>query len=511
MSGGYRPLMQADDQPASSNINDSDSDTDDDHLPSHHNRHEPSSALDSRGAFFTHPPVLRLLSVFLLVSVVVLVAVSLARPMFWEDVRILLLRLLLFPQDCVSLAAAGFSTSTEPHASPSATSSPLPTPSSSSLSSAFPNYTVIAPWADRWPPPDDDLRCVVVTLWGGTSASLAEEFQDNWPGKEQNFFVPLKNHTDHVIFYTVWPHNAHQQLTDFANGFGWKRLEGDARSIIPFVKRRGNFTLRSEGDEYVTPQGVRVLLFPIIGGFPEWLLNDAGLLERPDWLACAKQRWSVEYALYSGAMFNAQILSHPLLSAYDYYMKMDLDIRFMKEVPFSPFHVMQERGCVLFHTQWIKEDLFHDEDCSADIDLSALEWAAAHNITPAALGRGWFHGTRGYMSAASQHAPHISPALSSGLVILLTCTVCARGRYGNLIGGWLGFLRSPENLSLLRHLHDSPRYSGYYQHRWTDQPAYAVMLGMWYDISDEEARGEVRTPYICDYIGWRYDQVFNHY
>jgi hypothetical protein len=84
-------------------------------------------------------------------------------------------------------------------------------------------------------------------------------------------------------------------------------------------------------------------------------------------------------------------------------------------------------------------------------------------------------------------------------------------RYGNLVAGWLGFLRSPENLSLLRHLQDSSRYPGYWQHRWGDQPGYALMLGMWYNISDDEARGQVRTQHICDLIQWRYDSVFDHY
>ena len=269
----------------------------------------------------------------------------------------------------------------------------------------FSNYTVSPFWAARYPTPLSDLRGVVVSVWAGDAPSLREEFQRGWPLKEANFLSLIANHSDHIIFYTVWPKRGRQPLQEMAGQFGWQLLEGEQRTILPFVRARGNFSLQSEGDEYVSPKGVHILLYPIIVSFPHWLTVDAGLLERRDWGVCANNGWSLEYELYSGAMFNHRVLSHPLLSAYDFYLKMDLDIEVPNPIPYSPFVAMAEQGCVWMHTEWLESGRSHDQDCSAEADLAGLEWATrTGHYPPAALGTDWWHGKVGYYYGTPKHS-----------------------------------------------------------------------------------------------------------
>ena len=295
-----------------------------------------------------------------------------------------------------------------------------------------------------------------------------------WPRREELFLAPLKDHCDQLIFYTVYPINDHRTLLQLAHNFSWLAQYGQDRLIIPRLRRHTNFTLNSEGDEFITPLGVHVLLFPIIMSFPTWLAEDAGLLERDDWNYCFEHHFPLDYELFSGAIFNHRILAHPILAAYDYYLKMDFDVLFHERVPFSPFHFMRQEGCVWLHTQFVKGL----EDCTLNADHAALEWAKLTGHQPASGSSEFFHLTSGYY-------------------------------YGNLVGGWMGYLRAPENLDLMFYLENNKRYPGYYKHRWGDQPAYSIMLGMWYNITDEQASGRASVQAICDLSRWR-GSVFTH-
>ena len=356
---------------------------------------------------------------------------------------------------------------------------PSLSPPSASPVSVFSNYSVPAEYAARWPVPVDSMRGVVVSLWAGTSGDLWSEFINLWPSREQHFFVPMRDHCDHIIFYTVWPTNSHKAVMDAGAALGWKSLHGENRTVIPAVQKRGNFTLESEGDEFLTVGGVHVLLFPIIMTFPYWLTVDAGLLEQDDWHRCVGMKWSLDYELYSGTIFIHRILSHPILSGYDYYIKLDLDVRFNKPIPMSPFLVMQQHQCVWLHSKFIDYSVFHDEDCAKGAYEAAMAWAESTGHVAISKDTQFFHHQNGYY-------------------------------YGNFIGGWLGYLRAPQNLHLMHYLENSPQHPGYFRHRWGDQPPYSSMLGMWYNLSDEEATGVHETQAVCDLTSWRTTLVFEH-
>ena len=54
-------------------------------------------------------------------------------------------------------------------------------------------------------------------------------------------------------------------------------------------------------------------------------------------------------------------------------------------------------------------------------------------------------------------------------------------------------------------------YLGYFQHRWTDQPVYGAMLGMWHNLSDREVSGQEQPHAVCNLVGWRHGRVMEHY
>ena len=236
------------------------------------------------------------------------------------------------------------------------------------------------------------------------------------------------------------------------------------------------FPLRlSTGTEFQTPSGLRVLLYPVAFNLPQWLVNgdvDALDMHRQHWHHCYGKAWSLDYELYSGAVWTWPLLSHRLMPAYDFVLKQDLDIEWTARPPESPFLLMQRQQCVMLHSQFRRRV----EDCNADADLSALQWAAQRQHVPASNGSQFFHLSNGYM-------------------------------YANVLGGWLGFFTSPHALSLLRHLWESPDWPGYFQHRWTDQPAWSLLLGMFYNVSDacmlNEEQSTQPCPAVCDLTAWR--------
>ena len=60
-------------------------------------------------------------------------------------------------------------------------------------------------------------------------------------------------------------------------------------------------------------------------------------------------------------------------------------------------------------------------------------------------------------------------------------------------------------------MEESQQHPGYWKHRWTDQPVYVVMLGMWYNLTEREARSHDPHPAICNLASWRGQGVFVHY
>jgi len=164
---------------------------------------------------------------------------------------------------------------------------------------------------------------------------------------------------------------------------------------------------------------------------------------------------------------------------YDYYLKFDLDNRFEQTViPYSPFRMMQERGCIFLHSEFIQGS----DECARKTYPSAYRtadhWAREYHTILASNSSLWFQFKKGFF-------------------------------FGNFISGWLGWLRSEENRSLMHYLYQDETIAGYFQHRWTDQPIWLLMLGTFYSLTDEEVIGGI-SPLICDLSQWKRSGLFVH-
>ena len=143
-------------------------------------------------------------------------------------------------------------------------------------------------------------------------------------------------------------------------------------------------------------------------------------------------------------MFTHQLIFHPILRGYDYFIKHDLDV-WWRRLQASPslFQSMQQQGCVFMHTFYNG----YGSDCGLDAPEVVEDWAnRTYGIRPASYGNRWWKGTDYF--------------------------------YGNLLGGWLGWMRSEENRQLADFMYEDPTTPGYFKHRWGDQPPYPKSLGM---------------------------------
>ena len=358
---------------------------------------------------------------------------------------------------------------------------PLPTASTPSLTltSHIPprapphpaTYTPPPFHSTRWPPPTPPtgLRGVVLSLYTGYSYGQDDWLRRFWPDNERHFFAPFADHVHWVLFYLRWPGLARDALRQSMtqpepNAWNWRLLPDAERVIIP---PHTDWPLTSKGEEYLTPLGAHVLLMPLIVNMPVHLAADPGKLDLEGWTVCGGHPWDMDYIMYSGAAYVHQMLSHPVLRSYDYYVKMDLDNHWHTTPPESPHALMARRGCM-----WMHSNKGGPEDCGIDAYDAAHTWATERNVIPQSEGQIFMH-VEQYGNFA-----------------------------GNFLGGWLGWLTSEENLDFAKFLYEDARYPGYFQRRWGDQPPYVVMLGMFHNLTVDEFVGHAGTT-VCDLEEWR--------
>ena len=296
------------------------------------------------------------------------------------------------------------------------------------------------------------VRGAVVSLFTPHQSELGDIFPDN----DRNFFSTMADHSDLILFYIIYPYDSEaevhsvlqeklhcSELTDRGSLGSRNASSSDlyARLQHPAMQ----FPQRLEGiREFLSPLGTHIITVPIAVHLPRWLAADPANLMRPDWLGCHGARRSLEYNLFSGSVFSHQLLFHPILRGYDYWIKHDLDVHW-KNTPPAPsiFQSMQQQGCVWMHTEYNG----YGTDCGLDAPEVVEDWAErAYGRKPASYGTTWW-GSTDYF-------------------------------YGNLLGGWLGWYRSEENRQLADFMYEDPTRPAYFTHRWGDQPPYAKSLGM---------------------------------
>ena len=382
--------------------------------------------------------------------------------------------------------------------------SPLRTPTALT----FLNYTVAPHLHSRWPVPYpgnthrtrsdaethgasdafarhspgrfSSTRGAVISLY---TSSQREWLSRNFHANAATFFEPMSEHADWLLFYPLYPTDVSRELHDLLTSLNASLITDPSTtaSTHPSSDLYGRLReLQYPHDlaavrEYLTAGGVHVITVAVVINLPQYLAEDAGLLLRADWMTCWGIRWDMDYALYSGAVFPTQLMVHDVLVGYDLFLKLDLDVRITQRMALSPFHRMAAQQCVYLHAEYRDRV----EDCGLDAPDAVAAWAAAHGAVPAANATRWFWSTDYY--------------------------------WGNFMGGWLGWMRSPQNVDLSRHLYEDRERSGYFRRRWGDQPSVVKMLGMWYRLGEDEVRGvsEGVGP-VCDLTKERKDGVIVH-
>ena len=327
------------------------------------------------------------------------------------------------------------------------------------------------------------VRGAIISLYTPNQHDhLVHRFKVN----DELFYGPHSSHSDVIIFYTVYPDNADWQLHVDLTSLGCRELTNtssltsrhpDISDIYARLRHPTiDFSLEMASiREFITPHAAHIITVPIAANLPQHLNRDPGRLQRPGWMSCFGQSWSMGYILFSGAVFSSKIVLHPILRGYDYFIKMDLDIRFLQPAPApSLFHSMHNQSCVWMHSHYSTRQ----EDCGLDAGEAVEAWAAEHNTSPASHNTTWWKSLDYF--------------------------------YGNFVGGWLGWVRSVENRQLATYLYENERHPGYFQHRWTDQPPFAKMLGMWFSVADKDVRGQPRPTaeqqthsQVCDFSALR--------
>eukprot|EP00516_Mucochytrium_quahogii_P000100 CAMPEP_0203758802 /NCGR_PEP_ID=MMETSP0098-20131031/11648_1 /ASSEMBLY_ACC=CAM_ASM_000208 /TAXON_ID=96639 /ORGANISM=" , Strain NY0313808BC1" /LENGTH=397 /DNA_ID=CAMNT_0050651407 /DNA_START=107 /DNA_END=1300 /DNA_ORIENTATION=- len=186
------------------------------------------------------------------------------------------------------------------------------------------------------------------------------------------------------------------------------------------------------------------------------------VLSNTEFPHCVGKDWSPAYALYSGMVFTYNILQLPLLSRFKYFVKVDMDIKFLR--PMLDLSVdLVKRKCVVAHTQ------LSPNECEVGA-LKTLRTYVKNN-------------------------PELGPARSASQ------PWCKREElenmfYGNFVAYSTELVLSERVAKLSRALFHN--YSIAYFNRWGDQAQIMLYLCYEYNIPDIK-----HDPLICNYENTR--------
>ena len=219
--------------------------------------------------------------------------------------------------------------------------------------------------------------------------------------------------------------------------------------LLPYINLQ-NLPQPGEALSWQHRSGVPFMLQPLrIEPPPEYSRNasESGTSASSRQARCIDRTWPLEYALYSGAFFVAQLLWQPLLGRADFYVKLDVDIDFTRVFPYDIGAVLAAVPAVhVAHT-----GLFSSSDCERGVlpELRAyrdqISRGQGEHVLP-------FQGRMSSWCYASRLPP------MHGIV------------YGNFVAFRSAWMRSKHVQSLSRHLYYQAS-SGYFLSRWGDQVA----------------------------------------
>jgi len=220
---------------------------------------------------------------------------------------------------------------------------------------------------------------------------------------------------------------------------------------------------------FTTPLGVEVMLQAIIVDLPRYYLNN------PVVPTCDNRSWSLSYSLYSGAVFSYHMLHLPVLSKFDYFIKLDTDIEFVTEWPFDVGEDMAKRGCTMMHSA-----IEGSNDCEDGALEAVLAFSEDNEVAPPKSANYSWCNENGEGKKASVYI------------------------FGNFMGYSTKFLLDPHIQALSEYMYEYWE-DGYLAHRWGDQAPFVMYVCYLLDIPD--LRNDAQ---VCDYSEYR-NKVFYHH
>jgi len=210
-------------------------------------------------------------------------------------------------------------------------------------------------------------------------------------------------------------------------------------------------------EEYTPPSGVgRIFLANYEVPYPQYIVEHPEILKEDQ---VGRQCQAPPSYIQGTRFYTNEFFHFSILSEYDYWAKIDLDIVFNKTIPFNMLHDMKIRGALFAHTAEYLP--LGDPVCAKGITNATSSFVTDMNAKRASGGSSWLNDSSW------------SNICSAGIPAM---EVDADRYYTNFILGDTRFFQSEPVLELARYLTEFQ--PGFHRYRWTDQVYYHTALGM---------------------------------
>ena len=205
---------------------------------------------------------------------------------------------------------------------------------------------------------------------------------------------------------------------------------------------------------------------PIVAGLPEYYLR-ANYTPVP---YCYGTTWSFDYAFWSGAVTTYHVLHLAIIKHFDFLFKIDLDVRYYKNVP---------------------HEFFDSDIDECDVVYTALKYQTDCERNTLEAMKLFF--SQGYEASERSFAEEILAKSTWDFMYF----------YGNFVGLSTKMLLSPGSKRLANFLYEE--YSdGYFKFRWGDQAPMVAFTSYYLKMTDA-----VKSEKTCDRSFLR-DDFFQH-
>eukprot|EP00797_Seminavis_robusta_P009385 Sro1679_g290700.2 (474) ;mRNA; r:11030-12451 len=335
------------------------------------------------------------------------------------------------------------------------------------------------------PPP---TGLVVTMLLGESSLDFVCSF---FPGQLENFLLPQALD----VLFLVPPDNtpSHQdgggktmmeqvleclQLSDkpVKATKKWKNLDGSTLTTSEYVLGV------VDPNDSRSSRSISVFLGETVIELPRYVREDPSILQKPMTNRCDAP---VNY-ISATRWYTDEMLHLSILKDYEYFVKMDTDVAFVKQLPFNILHDMKLRGALFGHTANFAR--MAPLPCGDEITTAIKAFQLR-----------WLHYEEGDRLAAEELFP-FKPKSK----VTWGGAICSSNNarmhmdtdyyYSNLIIGRTDYFQREEVRALGRFMTEYPH--GFFKYRWTDQSFWHFALGLF--VNDFEG-GNV----VADYTDFR--------